>query len=240
MAASTIAGDEVEFLKWLDGTGAIEIEEAPADQAFCDELAQAKLLPTWFPNINTAEFDSRGLHSLPIIQLAWGTLKLLEKQRTSYDPKEADWCLAIDLLIQHVFGRMDFENNTAVFRESQLYLVHSPKKIIETAVADVIVVLKLRGHIRRLPRQFRVECACLPHANLRTLHILHFISEMKGFSSPASALNQMIYGLTTALFQRRGLGIQNQLVFGCCTQFDEVLVYSGSWEESQVAQPLSS
>jgi hypothetical protein len=52
MATSTIAGDEIEFSKWLGGTSVIErMGEAPADQAFCDELAQAKLLPTWFSNI---------------------------------------------------------------------------------------------------------------------------------------------------------------------------------------------
>ncbi|KAF9520937.1 hypothetical protein BS47DRAFT_416673 [Hydnum rufescens UP504] len=150
MAASAIAGDELEFSKWLEGTGVIERRgEAPADQAFRDELAQAKLLPTWFPNIKTAEFDSHGLRedflaelkkinpqettntpynmtlkdSLPIIQLAWGTLKSLENQRTSYDPEEVDWRLAIDVLIQHVFGRTDFENNTAIFREPQLLQV---------------------------------------------------------------------------------------------------------------------
>jgi len=167
---------------------------------------------------------------LPIIQLTWATLKSLENQRTFYEPKEADWCLAIDVLIQHVFGRMD---NTVVFREAQLYLAHSTNKIIETAVADAIVVLELRGHIPRLPLQSRLECACLPHADRDTLHVLHFVSEKKRFSGRASGLNQLLYSLTTALFQRRSLGVTHQLVFGCCTKSNEVLAYSGSWNGAQ-------
>jgi hypothetical protein len=52
--------------------------------------------------------------SLPIVQLAWRTLQLLVDRRKFYDPKEADWRLPIDVLIQHVFGEPDDEYRTSV------------------------------------------------------------------------------------------------------------------------------
>jgi hypothetical protein len=52
MAASTIVGDELEFTKWIDGTGVTEqLGEAPTDPKFCYQVAQAKLLPRWFADI---------------------------------------------------------------------------------------------------------------------------------------------------------------------------------------------
>ncbi|KAF9519560.1 hypothetical protein BS47DRAFT_1337007 [Hydnum rufescens UP504] len=52
MAASTIAGDDLEFSKWIEGTGVTErLGEEPTDPEFCNQVAQAKLLPRWFADI---------------------------------------------------------------------------------------------------------------------------------------------------------------------------------------------
>jgi hypothetical protein len=187
-----------------------------------------------------------------MIQLAWATLDSLEKQRRSYEPNEADWRLPIDLFIQHIFGQTDGKYHTSVLyvsflsitpsywfmnkfsREARLHLVHSANKTIEMAIADAVVVLELPNHVRGLAAKWRPECCCLPGARLTALHILHFVSEKKQLFSPASGRNQLIYGLSTGLFQKRGLGLTDQLVFGCCTESDEILAYAGSWDGEQV------
>jgi hypothetical protein len=113
-------------------------------------------------------------------------------------------------------------------------LVHSPNKIIETATADTVVVLELPNHIPDLPLKWRIESRCLPAARLDGLHILHFVSEKKRFFSPASGHNQLIYGLSTALFQKRGLGLIDQFTFGCCTQSEKILGYAACWDGEEV------
>jgi hypothetical protein len=52
MAASTVAGDDREFFKWIEGTSVTERRgEEPADAEFVNQVAQAKLLPRWFADV---------------------------------------------------------------------------------------------------------------------------------------------------------------------------------------------
>jgi hypothetical protein len=52
MGASTIAGDDRQFSKWIRGTGVTEqLREKPTDAEFRNELAEAKLLPVWFADV---------------------------------------------------------------------------------------------------------------------------------------------------------------------------------------------
>jgi hypothetical protein len=119
-------------------------------------------------------------------------------------------------------------------REVRLHLVHSANKTIETAIAEAVVVLELPNHVRGLAPKWRLECSCLPGARFTALHILHFVSETRRLFTPASGRNQLIYGLSTALFQKRGLGLVDQFVFGCCTESDQILAYAASWDGEQV------
>jgi hypothetical protein len=117
-------------------------------------------------------------------------------------------------------------------------MVHSPNKIIETATADTVVVLELPNHIRGLPRKWRIESRCLPAAGPSVLNILHFVSEKKRFFTPASGYNQLVYGLSTALFQKRGLRLNDHFTFGCCTESEEISTYAACWDGEQVRIPI--
>jgi hypothetical protein len=117
-------------------------------------------------------------------------------------------------------------------------MVHSPPKIIETATADTVIVLELPGHIAELPYEFRVESGCLHGARSTALHVLHFVSEIKQFFSPASGRNQLMYGLSTALFQKRALGVKDQFTFGCCTDSEEISTYVACWDGEKARIPI--
>ncbi|KAF9518899.1 hypothetical protein BS47DRAFT_1379643 [Hydnum rufescens UP504] len=137
----------------------------------------------------------------------------------NYGPREADWRFPLDTLIQHVLRR---EKDTLVYREVTIRLVHSNTKAMETATADLVVVLR-RPPITRLSRKDHIE----------SLHVIHFVSESRELFTTASGQNQLIYGLSTGLLQKRLIGLEDQFVFGCCIVGRTIESYVASWDKGK-------
>ncbi|KAF9514868.1 hypothetical protein BS47DRAFT_1381770 [Hydnum rufescens UP504] len=259
--ASTVAADDIEFSKWLSGTIITEpLGKQPSDQAFLADLADSRLLPTWLLDIKSPGYVHPGLHgdflaelrgvniegakdtpynetlhdSLPTIQSVWDSMQHLAERQTIYNPKEADWRQPMERLVDYVLGQgKNDPYDRSMYREAQLYLVPSTTTSIPTAIAGAVVVLTLREHVPGLGLVQRLECPCLSEAVSTALHVLHFASECKHFLTPASGRNQLIYDLSSGLFQKRILGLDRQLVFGCYTEGATVSGCVGTWEDGK-------
>ncbi|KAF9519772.1 hypothetical protein BS47DRAFT_994222 [Hydnum rufescens UP504] len=140
----------------------------------------------------------------------------------------------MEQLVDYVLGQgKNDPYDRSMYREAQLYLAPSTTRSIPTAIADAVVVLTLRDHIPGLGLVQCLECPCLSEAVSTALHVLHFALESKCFSTSASGRNQLIYDLSSGLFQKRILGLDKQLVFGCYAEGGTVWACVATWEDGK-------